>query len=296
MQGSTSHKSQHPASEMAEERRTNIRWTDVMDIELCQQAILVNPWKEGVTWKLLLVKLHDTLMKQRRKENAAELRGSGIVVPELTDLQKSLDELLELKDEAERRKRKVKAERKGEVAAEVQVQQQIQDAAMRTGGLRKLLTEEGEAKADESEEEVLLQERGQARQAAAANTVAVDTANAVAIAKKYEPVTPRGKKRDVLEYMKTRDDNEEKLRNGETERRKEIAREHRDLRMKELDERKLLTQQKLEHERREGEAQRMIRERELDNQKRELEIRKQEADNNSAMLKGMIEMLQQMKK
>lgn len=93
--GSTSHKSQHPASEMAEERRTNIRWTDVMDIELCQQAILVNPWKEGVTWKLLLAKLHeqasrafasvtktksltdhlDTLIKQRRKENAAELRG-----------------------------------------------------------------------------------------------------------------------------------------------------------------------------------------------------------------------------
>ena len=58
-------------------------------------------------------------------------------MPELTPLQKSLDELIDLKAEVDRQKVIQNAERKGEIAAASQMTRQVQDVAMRTGGLRK---------------------------------------------------------------------------------------------------------------------------------------------------------------
>ena len=77
------------------DQKTQIKWTDVMNIELCQQAALLNPWKEGMTWRRLLEickqqvsgafdlvekpkSLSDhltTLMVQRKRELAKELKG-----------------------------------------------------------------------------------------------------------------------------------------------------------------------------------------------------------------------------
>ena len=77
------------------DKKPQIKWTENMDIELCQQAAIFNPWKEGRTWRQLLQicteqvsgafvlvekpkSLSDhlcTLMVQRKREIAKELRG-----------------------------------------------------------------------------------------------------------------------------------------------------------------------------------------------------------------------------
>ena len=105
------------------------------------------------------------------------------------------------------------------------------------------------------------------------------------------------RKRDVLEYMKQRDDKEETVRNEEADRRKTEAKENRELKMKETEERRLLAQAKLEHLRREGEADRKLREKALEHErmlkKIELEVRKQEANNSSSMLKYLMDMQKQ---
>ena len=58
-------------------------------------------------------------------------------MPELTPLQTSLDELIDLTAEVDREKVSVKAERKGDIAAASQMSRQVQDVAMRTGGRSK---------------------------------------------------------------------------------------------------------------------------------------------------------------